>query len=159
MTKIFSESFEAIREQFRIVFAKLFDGGVADLVLSDPDNILESGIEILAQPAGKKLKSIALLSGGERALTAISLLFAILQVKPVPFTILDEVDASLDDSNVIKFAQYLLEFTDTTQFIVITHRKGTMEGADALYGVTMQEAGVSKLVSVRLEERDQIEAV
>lgn len=159
MTKIFSESFEAIRGQFRIVFTKLFAGGVADLVLTDPDNVLESGIEILAQPPGKKLTGIALLSGGEKALTAISILFAILHVKPVPFTVLDEVDASLDDSNVTKFSQYLREFSDTTQFIVITHRKGTMEDADALYGVTMQEAGVSKLVSVRLEDQDTVEAV
>lgn len=159
MTKIFSESFEAIRKQFRIVFGKLFAGGLADLVLTDPDNILESGIEILAQPPGKKLTSIALLSGGEKALTAISLLYAILHVKPVPFTILDEVDASLDDSNVTKFAEYLRDFNETTQFIVITHRKGTMEIADALYGVTMQEAGVSKLVSVKLENKDKLEAV
>ncbi len=159
MTKIFNESFEAVREQFRIVFAKLFGGGVADLILTDPDNLLDSGIEILAQPPGKKLKSIALLSGGEKALTAIALLFAILQVKPVLFTVLDEVDASLDDSNVSKFAQYLHEFSETTQFIVITHRRGTMEVADSLYGVTMQEAGISKLVSVRLEDRDKIEAV
>lgn len=159
MTKIFSESFELIREQFRLVFSKLFVGGVADLVLTDPDNLLESGIEILAQPPGKKLKSIALLSGGEKAMTAIAILFAILHVKPVPFVILDEVDASLDDPNVLKFAQYLREFSESTQFIIITHRRGTMEGVDSLYGVTMQEAGVSKLVSVRFEERDKIEAV
>jgi len=159
MTKIFSESFESIREQFRFVFSKLFEGGTADLVLTDPENLLESGVEILAQPPGKKLKSIALLSGGEKALTAIAILFAILHVKPVPFVILDEVDASLDDPNVLKFAQYLHEFGETTQFIIITHRRGTMECVDSLYGVTMQEAGVSKLVSVRFDERDKIEAV
>ena len=156
MTKLFKESFEAIREQFHTVFSKLFDGGKADLILTDPDNLLDTGIEIIAQPPGKKLQNLALLSGGEKALTAITLLFAILRVKPVPFSVLDEVEAALDESNVIRFSDYLKEFCEQTQFIVVTHRKGTMEGADVLYGVTMQESGVSRLVSVKLEEKEKI---
>ncbi len=159
MTKLFYESFEAIREQFQIVFVKLFNGGRADLILSDPDNILDTGIEVVAQPPGKKLQNLALLSGGEKALTAITLLFAILRVKPVPFSVLDEVDAALDDPNVIRFSEYLREFCKDTQFIVVTHRKGTMEGVDILYGVTMQEAGVSRLVSVKFEEKEKVEAI
>lgn len=159
MSKLFIESFEAIRVQFQIVFAKLFNGGRADLILSDPDNILDTGIEVVAQPPGKKLQNLALLSGGEKALTAITLLFAILRVKPVPFSVLDEVDAALDDPNVIRFSEYLREFCKDTQFVVVTHRKGTMEGVDILYGVTMQEAGVSKLVSVKFEDKEKIEAI
>ncbi|MGD9677084.1 MAG: chromosome segregation protein SMC [Vulcanibacillus sp.] len=154
MTKLFIESFEAIREQFQIVFSKLFGGGRADLILSDPENILDTGIDVVAQPPGKKLQNMTLLSGGEKALTAITLLFAILRVKPVPFSVLDEVDAALDDPNVIRFSEYLREFCKNTQFVVVTHRKGTMEGVDVLYGVTMQEAGVSRLVSVKLEEKE-----
>ncbi|WP_127531858.1 chromosome segregation protein SMC [Paenibacillus kobensis] len=152
MSKKFRETFEAIRGHFVVVFAKLFGGGRADLVMAEPDRILETGIDIVAQPPGKKLQNLQLLSGGERALTAIALLFAILQVKPVPFCVLDEVEAALDEANVARFAQYLREFSDLTQFIVVTHRKGTMEEADVLYGVTMEEGGVSKLVSVRLED-------
>ncbi len=148
----FKEHFDAIREQFQIVFVKLFGGGRADLFLTNPENILETGIEIVAQPPGKKLQNLALLSGGEKALTAITLLFAILQIKPVPFCVLDEVEAALDEANVTRFAQYLREYSMDTQFIVVTHRKGTMEEADVLYGVTMQESGVSRLVSVKLEE-------
>lgn len=155
MAKRFIESFEAIREQFQIVFSKLFGGGRADLILSNPDQLLETGIEIVAQPPGKKLQNLALLSGGEKALTAIGLLFAILRVKPVPFCVLDEVEAALDEANVYRFAEYLREFCSYTQFIVVTHRKGTMEGADVLYGVTMQESGVSRLVSVKLEEKEK----
>ncbi|MCK9860582.1 chromosome segregation protein SMC [Paenibacillus sp. ATY16] len=152
MSKRFRSTFEQIRRHFVVVFAKLFGGGRADLVLVDPERVLDTGIDIVAQPPGKKLQNLQLLSGGERALTAIALLFAILQVKPVPFCVLDEVEAALDEANVARFAQYLREFSGLTQFIVVTHRKGTMEEADVLYGVTMEEGGVSKLVSVRLEE-------
>ncbi|WP_068619425.1 chromosome segregation protein SMC [Paenibacillus tuaregi] len=152
MSKRFKITFDAIRREFGTVFTKLFGGGSADLILLDPSNLLETGIDIVAQPPGKKLQNLQLLSGGERALTAMALLFAILQVKPVPFCVLDEVEAALDEANVIRFAQYLREFSEQTQFIVVTHRKGTMEEADVLYGVTMEEGGVSKLVSVRLED-------
>lgn len=155
MSKRFRTTFEAIRGHFVVVFSKLFGGGRADLVMVDPDNVLDTGIDIVAQPPGKKLQNLQLLSGGERALTAIALLFAILQVKPVPFCVLDEVEAALDEANVSRFAQYLREFSELTQFIVVTHRKGTMEEADVLYGVTMEEGGVSKLVSVRLEEEGE----
>ncbi|MDQ0194994.1 chromosome segregation protein SMC [Paenibacillus wynnii] len=152
MSKRFKQTFDAIRREFGTVFSKLFGGGRADLMLLDPDNMLDTGIDIVAQPPGKKLQNLQLLSGGERALTAMALLFAILQVKPVPFCVLDEVEAALDEANVVRFAQYLREFSEQTQFIVVTHRKGTMEEADVLYGVTMEEGGVSKLVSVRLED-------
>lgn len=152
MSKRFRTTFDAIRIQFAIVFTRLFGGGRADLVLADPDQLLETGIDIVAQPPGKKLQNLQLLSGGERALTAIALLFAILRIKPVPFCVLDEVEAALDEANVSRFAEYLREFSQDTQFIVVTHRKGTMEEADVLYGVTMEDHGVSKLVSVRLED-------
>ncbi|WP_028550393.1 chromosome segregation protein SMC [Paenibacillus sp. UNC451MF] len=156
MSKRFRITFDAIRSHFVVVFAKLFGGGRADLILSEPDNLLDTGIEIVAQPPGKKLQNLQLLSGGERALTAIALLFSIIRVKPVPFCVLDEVEAALDEANVSRFAEYLREFSEQTQFIVVTHRKGTMEEADVLYGVTMEEGGVSKLVSVRLEEDEAI---
>ncbi|MBE1446370.1 chromosome segregation protein SMC [Paenibacillus sp. OAS669] len=156
MSKRFRTTFDAIRSHFVVVFAKLFGGGRADLILSEPDNLLDTGIEIVAQPPGKKLQNLQLLSGGERALTAIALLFSIIRVKPVPFCVLDEVEAALDEANVSRFAEYLREFSEQTQFIVVTHRKGTMEEADVLYGVTMEEGGVSKLVSVRLEEDEAI---
>lgn len=152
MTIRFTETFTMIRAQFKIAFRELFGGGQADLVCVDPENMLDTGIEIIAQPPGKKLQNLSLLSGGERALTAIALLFAILNTRPVPFCILDEVEAALDESNVTRYSEYLKKFSEHTQFIVITHRKGTMEGADVLYGITMQESGVSKLVSVKLEE-------
>lgn len=151
MSKRFKATFDAIRREFGTVFSKLFGGGRADLVLIDPERMLETGIDIVAQPPGKKLQNLQLLSGGERALTAMALLFAILHVKPVPFCVLDEVEAALDEANVVRFAQYLREFSEQTQFIVVTHRKGTMEEADVLYGVTMEEGGVSKLVSVKLD--------
>ncbi|MFP4975859.1 chromosome segregation protein SMC [Paenibacillus sp. CN-4] len=154
MSKRFKTTFDAIRREFGTVFTKLFGGGRADLVLLDPEHMLDTGIDIVAQPPGKKLQNLQLLSGGERALTAMALLFAILQVKPVPFCVLDEVEAALDEANVVRFAQYLREFSEQTQFIVVTHRKGTMEEADVLYGVTMEEGGVSKLVSVRLEDEE-----
>ncbi|MDF2721865.1 MAG: chromosome partitioning protein Smc [Paenibacillus sp.] len=152
MSKRFKVTFDAIRAQFVGVFVKLFGGGRADLILSEPDKLLDTGIEIVAQPPGKKLQNLQLLSGGERALTAMALLFSILRVKPVPFCVLDEVEAALDEANVSRFADYLREFSEQTQFIVVTHRKGTMESADVLYGVTMEEGGVSKLVSVRLDD-------
>jgi chromosome segregation protein len=152
MKKRFEHTFSEIRSHFEPVFRALFGGGRADLKLTQPDDLLNTGVEIVAQPPGKKLQNLGLLSGGERALTAIALLFSILKVRPVPFCILDEVEAALDEANVFRFSQYLKRYSAETQFIVITHRKGTMEEADVLYGVTMQESGVSKLVSVRLED-------
>lgn len=148
----FGEIFDAIRLQFKQVFPNMFGGGHAELILTDPKDLLNTGIEIEAQPPGKKLQNLSLLSGGERALTAIALLFSIIQVRPVPFCVLDEVEAALDEANVSRFGHYLSDFQNDTQFIVVTHRKGTMEAADVLYGVTMQESGVSKTVSVRLED-------
>ncbi len=148
----FKEVFEAIRQEFKVVFPNMFGGGRAELVLTDPSDLLKTGIEIEVQPPGKKLQSLSLLSGGERALTAIALLFSIIRVCPVPFCILDEVEAALDEANVKRFGRYLSDFQDDTQFIVVTHRKGTMVAADVLYGVTMQESGVSKIVSVRMED-------
>lgn len=152
MQEKFLKTFEEIRSEFKKVFVSMFQGGEAELILTNPDNILETGIEIQAVPSGKKLKSITLLSGGEKTFTAISLLFAILNVRPVPFCLLDEVEAALDDANVESFGRYLYKYRDKTQFILITHKKKTMEFADVLYGITMQESGVSKLVSVRLED-------
>ncbi|MGM7720343.1 chromosome segregation protein SMC [Metabacillus sp. Hm71] len=156
MKRRFEQTFNAIRSHFESVFQALFGGGRAELKLTDPNDLLNTGVEIVAQPPGKKLQNLGLLSGGERALTAIALLFSILKVRPVPFCVLDEVEAALDEANVHRFAQYLKKFSQETQFIVITHRKGTMEEADVLYGVTMQESGVSKLVSVRLEETKEL---
>ncbi|MGB2872113.1 MAG: chromosome segregation protein SMC, partial [Psychrobacillus psychrotolerans] len=152
MTIRFETTFNEIQRHFKVVFRELFGGGQADLLLTDPTSLLDTGIEILAQPPGKKLQNLSLLSGGERALTAIALLFSILRTRPVPFCILDEVEAALDEANVTRYSDYLKKFSNDTQFIVITHRKGTMEGADVLYGITMQESGISKLVSVKLEE-------
>lgn len=148
----FSSTFNKIKEAFNETFRKLFNGGKAELKLTDPSNILETGIDIIALPPGKKLQHISLLSGGEKTLTAIALLFSILKVRPVPFCILDEVEAALDEVNVDNFGKYLKKFKGDTQFIIITHKKKTMEYADVLYGITMQESGVSKLVSVKLEE-------
>lgn len=152
MKKEFVETFKIIRENFSNTFKELFKGGHADLKLTDKDNILETGIEIVASPPGKKLTSISLLSGGEKTFTAISLLFAILKSRPVPFCILDEVEAALDEVNVDSFGNYITNLKENTQFILITHKKKTMEYANVLYGITMQESGVSKLVSVKLEE-------
>lgn len=148
----FSTTFEEIRKEFKIVFKELFKGGNAELILTDPENMLETGVDIKAEPPGKHLQSITLLSGGEKTFTAISLLFAILNVRPVPFCLLDEVEAALDDANVESFGNYLYKYKDKTQFILITHKKKTMEFANILYGITMQESGVSKLVSVKLED-------
>ncbi|MCC4221218.1 chromosome segregation protein SMC [Staphylococcus saprophyticus] len=151
----FKETFHAVQGHFADVFKSLFGGGQAELRLTD-DDYLSAGVDIIVQPPGKKLQHLSLLSGGERALSAIALLFAILKVRSAPFVILDEVEAALDEANVIRYAQYLKELSDHTQFIVITHRKGTMEFSDRLYGVTMQESGVSKLVSVNLNTIDEV---
>ena len=148
----FTETFNKIKESFTDTFKTLFGGGSAELKLTDPSDVLTTGIDIVALPPGKKLQHISLLSGGEKTLTAISLLFAILRVRPVPFCILDEVEAALDEVNVDNFGKYLKKYKGDTQFILITHKKKTMEYADILYGITMQESGVSKLVSVKLEE-------
>ncbi|HUX46892.1 MAG TPA: chromosome segregation protein SMC [Desulfosporosinus sp.] len=150
MSERFIESFHAVNGAFQEVFKELFRGGNAELHLVDPEHLLETGVEIIAQPPGKKPQLLSLLSGGERALTAIAILFALLRVKPSPFCILDEIEASLDDSNVQRFAQYIHRLSDSTQFVVISHRKGTMESADVLYGITMEEGGVSKLLSVQM---------
>ena len=155
MTKIMKEQFEkqfkVINKNFGEVFTELFGGGKAELKLTDEENILECGIEIEAQPPGKKLQNMTLLSGGEKAFTAIALLFAILKINPAPFCVLDEIEAALDDVNVYRFADYLKKFTKDTQFLVITHRKGTMEAADTVYGITMEENGISKLLSMKLK--------
>ena len=149
----FASTFKKIQVEFESVFKQLFSGGRASLKLTDPDNILETGVEIIASPPGKKLTTISLLSGGEKTLTAISLLFAILNVRPIPFCIFDEVEAALDEANVDNFGKYLETYKSKTQFLLITHKKKTMEYANCLYGITMQESGVSKLVSVKLENK------
>jgi len=152
MEEHFEQQFSEINKSFGIVFRELFGGGQGKLKLSDEENILESGIEIEVQLPGKGLQNINLYSGGEKSFIAIALLFAILRVKPAPFCILDEIDAALDDVNVSRFATYLKNYVEQTQFIVITHRRGTMEAANILYGVTMQEKGVSKLLSLHIDE-------
>jgi chromosome segregation protein len=148
----FNETFQQVRVEFQKLFAALFEGGNADLFLLEPEDVLNSGIEIVAQPPGKKLQSLSLLSGGERAMTAVALLFSILSIKPAPFCILDEIDAALDDANVQRFSRLLELFSEQTQFVVVTHRRGTMEVANALYGVTMEEMGISKLISLDLNQ-------
>lgn len=150
--QLFRESFNEVNRCFGEVFRRLFGGGQAGLSLTDPDNIEQTGVEITVQPPGKKLSALSLLSGGERSMTAIALLMAFMRVRPAPFCVLDEIDAALDDANVRRFAALLLDFAQRTQFIIITHRRGTMEIANSLYGVTMDETGISKLVSVKLEE-------
>ena len=154
MRKQFTEKFAEISREFDKVFKELFGGGKGTLELMPDEDILEAGIRIIAQPPGKKLQNMMQLSGGEKALTAIALLFAIQNLKPSPFCLLDEIEAALDDSNVGRFAKYLHKLTKNTQFIVITHRRGTMEQVDRLYGITMQEKGVSTLVSVSLIDRE-----
>ncbi len=153
MKKQFIDQFRLINENFGIVYRELFGGGRAELIIADLENVLESGIDIEVQPPGKKLQNMMLLSGGERAFTAIALLFAILRMKPTPFCLLDEIEAALDDANVYRFGEYLKKFSQKTQFIMVTHRKGTMEAADTMYGVTMQEHGVSKIVSMKMGEK------
>ncbi len=150
MKEQFNEKFKLINKNFKETFNQLFGGGKAELKLDDDSNVLECGIEIEVQPPGKKLQSMSLLSGGERAFTAIALLFAILKINPAPFCVLDEIEAALDDVNVSRFAEYLKKFNDNTQFLVITHRKGTMEAADTMYGITMEEKGISKLLSMNM---------
>ncbi|MGM9570097.1 MAG: chromosome segregation protein SMC [Phascolarctobacterium sp.] len=154
MTKRFKEAFAQINVYFAQCYVKLFGGGTAVLKLTEPENILDSGIDIEVQPPGKKLQSLYLMSGGERALTVIALLFALLSYQPAPFCILDEIDAPLDDANIQRFANFLREYAAKTQFIMITHRKGTMEAADIMYGVTMEESGVSKLLSVKINAKE-----
>jgi chromosome segregation protein len=157
MLKIFNEGFDTINENFKRTFKELFGGGKAELELdyTDCDDPLNAGVEIIACPPGKKLTKISLLSGGEQALTAIAILFAIIGMRPMPFCVLDEIEAALDEANVARYAKYLKKFSANTQFIVITHRKPTMENADVLFGVTMEEKGVSKIVSVKLSEVEQ----
>jgi len=152
--QMFTETFEKIRENFQGMFKEIFNGGKADLILVDKENVLESGIDIVARPPGKKLQGISLLSGGEQTMTAVSLLFAIYQVKPSPFCVLDELDAPLDESNINRFIAILKRFLDDSQFVIITHNKRTIGIADVLYGVTMQERGVSKIVSVKFHKSD-----
>ena len=154
MREQFDERFKDINEQFNLAFEELFGGGKGRLELTEGEDILEAGIKIIAQPPGKKLQNMMQLSGGEKSLTAIALLFAIQNLKPSPFCLLDEIEAALDDSNVTRFADYLHKLTKNTQFIVITHRRGTMNAADVLYGITMQEKGVSTMVSVNLIDAD-----
>ena len=151
MKQQFKEKFEIINKNFGEVFKELFGGGMAEVTLTDEENILECGIDITVQPPGKKLQNMTLLSGGEKAFTAIALLFAILKINPAPFCVLDEIEAALDDVNVYRYAEYLKKFAKETQFLVITHRKGTMEAADTVYGVTMEEKGISKLLSMKLK--------
>ena len=151
-TKRFAETFEVVRGHFRDTFRRLFGGGRADVVLEDASNLLETGVDIVARPPGKEQRTISLLSGGERTLTAVALLFAVFKARPSPFAILDEVDAALDEANVRRLIGLVREFCDRSQFLVVTHAKTTMEAADLLYGVTMEEPGVSKKVGVRLTE-------
>jgi chromosome segregation protein len=151
----FRETFEAVNARFKVLFPRMFNGGRAELQLTNPEDLLETGVEIIAQPPGKKLGNIELMSGGEKALTAVSLIFAIFQHKPSPFCILDEVDAPLDEANVARYNELVRSMTDRSQFIVITHVRKTMQSVDILYGVTMQEAGISRLVSVRVNEAAQ----
>ena len=153
MSKRFKESLTKINSYFAETYKNLFGGGMASLELQNPDNVLDSGIEIVVQPPGKKLQSLFLLSGGERSLTVIALLFALLSYQPAPFCILDEIDAALDEANIDRFSAFLAEYAKKTQFIIITHRKGVMEAADVLHGITMEESGISRLISVKLEEK------
>jgi chromosome segregation protein len=152
MTKRFRETFDLVNTNFAKTFNRLFGGGSAALLLVDPDDLLETGVDMLVQPPGKKLINYNLLSGGEKSLIGVALVLAIFQVKPSPFCILDEVDAALDEANVDRFAEYIKSFKDSTQFIVVTHRQGTMEVADRLWGVTMEKDGISKIVSVKLSD-------
>jgi chromosome segregation protein len=157
--RLFEETFAAINARFQEIFPRMFRGGWAELRMTDPDDLLETGIDIVAQPPGKKLSSLELMSGGEKALTAVSLIFAIFQIKPSPFCILDEVDAPLDEANVARYNDLIRSMTDQSQFILITHGKRTMQMVDVLYGVTMPEPGISKIVSVKINDTQQRRAV
>ncbi|MDE6729507.1 MAG: chromosome segregation protein SMC, partial [Oscillospiraceae bacterium] len=150
MCRIFSENFVRINQNFQEIFQELFGGGRAELILTDPEHVLTSGIEISVAPPGKVIKNLISLSGGEQSFVAIAIYFAILKLRPAPFCILDEIDAALDEANVLKYARYLRNFTDYTQFVLVTHRRSAMEEANVLYGVTMQEDGISRLL--RLEQ-------
>ena len=152
MTKQFREAFRKINSYFGEIFVKLFGGGEARIYLTDEENVLESGVEIEVQLPEKKRQNLSALSGGERALTVIALLFSFLRYRPSPFSVLDEIDAPLDEANISRFGKFLREYAAQTQFIIVTHRKGTMESTDAMYGVTIEDAGVSKILSVRLDE-------
>ena len=152
MEELFAQSFEEINQNFQKIFVDLFGGGHGELKLTDPEDLLGSGIEIIVQPPGKVIRHLSALSGGEQSFVAIAIYFAILKVRPAPFCILDEIEAALDDVNVARYAEYLRLMSDKTQFIAITHRRGTMEEADVLYGVTMQEKGVSKLLKLDVSE-------
>jgi len=156
--ELFLDTYEKIKKNFHSMFRRLFGGGRAELKLIEGEEVLESGIEILVQPPGKKLENIALLSGGERSLTAVALLFATYMVKPSPFCLLDEIDAALDENNVMRFVNMLAEFGTTSQFIVITHNKKTVSGAKTLLGVTMEESGVSKVIALRLDMKEPVHA-
>ncbi len=153
--ELFRVSFEAICANFEDLFRKLFGGGRAEVILEDPDNILECGIEIIARPPGKQLQSISLLSGGEKTMTAVALLMAIFKSKPSPFCLLDEVDAALDEANIERFILVVQEFLEDSQFVIVTHSRRTMAVADVIYGITMQEQGVSKKVSVRFAGEEE----
>lgn len=156
MKSEFEIKFEEISKNFKYVYKRLFGGGCGELTILDKENLLESDILITAQPPGKKMKNLNLLSGGEKALTAISILFAILITKPTPFCILDEIEAPLDDANIFRFGEFLKDLSKETQFISVTHRRGTMEAADYIYGVTMQEKAISKVISLKLKEAQEI---
>ena len=155
MREIFIDRFNLINKNFSETFVELFGGGKASLSLSDPENVLTTGVDISVEPPGKIVSHIELLSGGEKALVAIALYFAIMKVRPAPFCVMDEIEAALDDVNVYRFAEYLRRMNDRTQFICITHRRGTMEEADVLYGVTMQDRGISKLLELNVSEVEQ----
>ena len=152
MTEIFAAQFEILKQSFQETFLELFGGGKAALVLEDPEHVLDSGIEIKVQPPGKALSTLSLMSGGEMAFVAIALYFAILKVRPTPFCVMDEIEAALDEANVTRYVQYMRRLAKNTQFLVITHRRGTMEEADHLFGVTMQEKGVSSVIELSLDE-------
>ena len=156
MTKQFKEAFNSINLFFMDIFVRLFGGGEAKIILIDKDNVLESGVDIVVQIPDKKQQNLAVLSGGERALTVVALLFSFLRYRPAPFSLLDEVDAPLDEANIGRFGSFLEEYSSNTQFIVVTHRKGTMESADSMYGVTVEDAGVSKILSVKLKEAESM---
>jgi chromosome segregation protein len=152
MKRDFKETFEAVRREFEEYFVSLFGGGAAELILTEPDDLMETGVDIVARPPGRRKQSLAMLSGGERALTAVALIFAILKTSPTPFCFLDEVDATLDESNVGRFRDALKELSERTQFIVITHNRGTVEVADTIYGIAMGEDSISRVISLKLND-------